>query len=74
MVSLIEILLREEMRASRAGERASIPMRPDHGHLLGDDVGKRTNPGYSFIGRLKGLGELRGIMRAVEVAIKSEAT
>jgi mannonate dehydratase len=66
MVALIKLLMDEEARR-RAEGRADhiIPMRPDHGHLLLDDIDKQTNPGYSAIGRLKGLAELRGIARAV---------
>jgi mannonate dehydratase len=63
MVGVISALIREDRKRASG---AKIPFRPDHGHRMLDDVNKTITPGYAGIGRLKGLGELRGVMRAVE--------
>jgi mannonate dehydratase len=67
MLGLIENLLAEEARRQTSTEAwQQIPIRPDHGHQMLDDLGKaKVNPGYTAIGRLKGLAEIRGAIAAM---------
>lgn len=66
MIAVIAALLTEEKRRKAEGrEDHQIPMRPDHGQEILDDLSRGAQPGYPAIGRLKGLAELRGIERAL---------
>lgn len=60
------ILLEQKRRADGGKGHIAIPMRPDHGHKLLDDFNHNTFPGYSVIGRLKGLAELRGLEMGIK--------
>ena len=64
MIGLINALLDEE---TNRGKRNSIPMRPDHGHLMDEEMNKPgVRPGYSYAGRMKSLAELRGVIHVLE--------
>ena len=67
MVDLVRALLDEEARRRAEGRAdAVIPFRPDHGHEIAFDQARDNVPGYPLIGRLRGLAELRGVIRALE--------
>ena len=70
MFGIVTAVVVEERRRKAAGRAdAVIPVRPDHGHQMLDDLNKQTNPGYSGIGRLRGLAELRGLELGISKSI-----
>jgi mannonate dehydratase len=73
MPAVVAALLEEQQRRLDEGrEDWQIPFRPDHGHLIADDIDKkRINPGYSLIGRLRGLAEIRGVMQGIAAERRS---
>lgn len=69
MDALVNVFIEEERRRSSQGRSdRNIPFRPDHGHEIACDLERRTHPGYPLTGRLRGLAELRGLVRARERA------
>ena len=67
IVGIVDALLdAEDTRHDLPPGRRRIPMRPDHGHALGEETSdQRVRPGYSYAGRMKGLAELRGVIHAL---------
>ena len=74
MFEIVKKIINEQIsRVSQNKSNKSIPMRPDHGNKILDDIGKlNINPGYSAIGRLKALAEIRGLDLGIVNSIKNE--